>query len=154
MVRSIKLSTDQMRLISLFQNVTKATARDCLDDEKQDRIIFVVNEGMMGLAIGKGGSNIKSLQNILKRNVELIEHFDDPVKFLKNILNPKLVNEVKLDTKPDGSSQAIIIVDHGKKGLVVGRAGCNAEKARLFAKKYFNISSVLINSPTVTQLEM
>ena len=65
MVRSIKLSTDQMRLISLFQNVTKATARDCLDDEKQDRIIFVVNEGMMGLAIGKGGSNIKSLQNIL-----------------------------------------------------------------------------------------
>jgi len=154
MTQSIKLTMDQMRLISLFQNVTKATARDCLDDEKQDRIIFVVSEGKMGLAIGKGGSNIKSLQNILKRNVELIEYFSDPIKFLKNILNPKFVNEVKLDTKPDGSSQATIIVDHGKKGLVVGRAGCNAEKARLFAKKYFNISSVLINSPAVTQLEM
>ena len=73
---------------------------------------------------------------------------------IRDSLNPKFVNEIKLDTKPDGSSQAIIIVDHGKKGLVVGRAGCNAEKARLFAKKYFNISSVLINSPTVTQLEM
>ena len=154
MVRSIKLSTDQMRLISLFQNVTKATARDCLDDEKQDRIIFVVNEGKMGLAIGKGGSTIKSLQNILKRDVELVEYFDDPIKFLKNILNPKFVNEVKLDTKPDGSSQATIIVDHGKKGLVVGRDGRNAEKARLFAKRYFNISSVLINSPQVAQLEM
>ena len=143
-----------MRLISLFQNVTKATARDCLDDEKQDRIIFVVNEGKMGLAIGKGGSNIKSLQNILKRNIELVEYFDDPIKFLKNILNPKFVNEVKLDTKPDGSSQAIVIVDHGKKGLVVGREGRNAEKARLFAKRYFDISSVLINSPQVAQLEM
>ena len=154
MPQSIKLSTDQMRLISLFQNVTKATARDCLDDEKQDRIIFVVNQGKMGLAIGKGGSNIKSLQNILKRNVELVEYFDDPIKFLKNILNPKFVNEVKLDTKPDGSSQAIIIVDHGKKGLVVGRDGRNAEKARLFAKRYFNISSVLINSHAMTQLEM
>ena len=154
MVRSIKLSTDQIRLISLFQNVTKATARDCLDDEKQDRIIFVVNQGKMGLAIGKGGSNIKSLQNILKRNVELVEYFDDPIKFLKNILNSKFVNEVKLDTKPDGSSQAIIIVDHGKKGLVVGRDGRNAEKARLFAKRYFDISSVLINSPQVAQLEM
>ena len=76
MLRSIKLSTDQIRLISLFQNVTKATARDCLDDEKQDRIIFVVNQGKMGLAIGRGGSNIKSLQNILKRNVELVEYFD------------------------------------------------------------------------------
>ena len=154
MTQSIKLSTDQMRLISLFQNVTKATARDCLDDEKQNRIIFVVNEGQMGLAIGKGGSNIKSLQNILKRNVELVEHFDDPVKFLKNILNPKLVNEVKVDTKPDGSLQAIVIVDHGKKGLVVGREGRNAEKARLFAKRYFDISTVMINSQEVTQLEM
>ena len=154
MTQSIKLSTDQMRLISLFQNVTKTTARDCLDDEKRDRLIFVVNEGKMGLAIGKGGSNIKSLQNILKRNVELVEHFDDPIKFLKNILNPKLVNEIKLDTKSDGSSQATVIVDHGKKGLVVGREGRNAEKARLFAKRYFNISSVLINSPEITQLEM
>ena len=154
MTQSIKLSTDQMRLISLFQNVTKATARDCLDDEKQNRIIFVVNEGKMGLAIGKGGSNIKSLQNILKRHVELVEHFDDPIKFLKNILNPKFVNEVKLDTKADGSSYAIVIVDHGKKGLVVGREGRNAEKARLFAKRYFNISNVLINSPEMTQLEI
>ena len=81
MRQSIKLTTDQMRLISLFQNVTKTTARDCLDDEKQNKIIFVVNEGKMGLAIGKGGSNIKSLQNVLKRNVELIEYFDDPIKF-------------------------------------------------------------------------
>ena len=143
-----------MRLISLFQNITKATARDCLDDEEQDKIIFVVSEGKMGLAIGKGGSNIKSLQNILKRNVELIEYFDDPIKFLKNIFNPKYVNEVKLDKKPDGSSVATIIVDHGKKGLVVGREGRNAQKARLFAKRYFDISNVLINSPQVAQLEM
>ena len=143
-----------MRLMSLFQNVTKVTAHDCLDDEKQNKIIFVVNEGKMGLAIGKGGSNIKSLQNILKRNVELVEHFDDPIKFLKNILNSKLVNEVKLDTKQDGSSQATVIVDQGNKGLVVGREGRNAERARLFAKRYFDISNVQISSPTVTQLEM
>lgn len=154
MTQAIKLTTDQIRLISLFQNVTKTTARDCLDDEKHDKIIFVVNEGKMGLAIGKGGSNIKSLQNILKRNVELVEYFSDPIKFLKNVLNPKLIIEVKLDTKQDGSSQATVIVDQGKKGLVVGREGRNAERARLFAKRYFNISNVQINSPTVTQLEM
>ena len=154
MTQAIKLTTDQIRLISLFQNVTKTTARDCLDDEKQNKIIFVVNEGKMGLAIGKGGTNIKSLQNIIKRNVELIEYFNDPIKFLKNVLNPKLINDVKLDTKQDGSSQATVIVDQGKKGFVVGREGRNAERARLFAKRYFDISSVQINSPTVTQLEM
>ena len=150
MPQSIKLSTDQMRLMSLFQNVTGATARDCVEDEKQNRVIFVVDEGKMGLAIGKGGSHIKNLQNIVKRNVEIVEYSDDPIKFLKNILNPKLVSEVKMNKRDDGTLQAIVTVDPKKKGIVVGREGRNAEKARLLAKRYFEISSVLINSPVPT----
>jgi N utilization substance protein A len=136
--------------MSLFQNVTGATARDCVEDEKQDRIIFVVNSGKMGLAIGKGGSHIKTLQNIVKRNVELVEYSDDPAVFLKNMLNNKLVSEVKLNKRADGTLQAIVLVDPNKKGIVVGREGRNAEKARLLAKRYFEITSVLINSPEKT----
>ena len=77
MTQAIKITTEQMRMISLFQNVTGATARDCIEDEKQDRIIFVVNSGKMGLAIGKGGVHIKSLQNILK--LSLI-HISEPTR--------------------------------------------------------------------------
>ncbi len=154
MVQSIKLSTDQMRLMSLFQNVTGATARDCVEDEKQDRVIFVVNTGKMGLAIGKGGMHIKSLQNIVKKNVELVEFDDDPAKFLSNLLNSKLISEVKINERADGTKQAIVMVDPRKKGIVVGRDGRNAEKARLLAKRYFDISSVLINSPERATLEM
>jgi len=154
MTQSIKLTTEQMRMMSLFQNVTGATARDCIEDEKQDRVIFVVNSGKMGLAIGKGGTHIKSLQNIVKRNVELVEFDDDPSKFLSNLLNSKLVSEVKINKRADGSKQAIIMVDPRKKGIVVGREGRNAEKARLLAKRYFDITSVLINSPERATLEM
>ena len=154
MTQSIKLSTDQIRLMSLFQKITKVTAHDCIDDEKQDRLIFVVNTGKMGLAIGKGGSNIKSLNNMLKRNVELVEYFDDPTKFLKNVFNPKFINEVKINTKPDGSLQAMVMVDPVKKGIVVGREGRNAERARLLAKRYFDISSVLIVSHEIREMEM
>ena len=154
MTQSIKLTMDQMRKISLFQKITKVTPRDCLDDEKQDRLIFVVNEGKMGLAIGKNGSNIKSLQNLLKRNIELVEYYNDPIKFLKNLLNTKLINEVKISRRTDGSSQAIVLVNPNNKGLVVGRAGRNAEKARLLAKRYFDIPSVVINNQEATQLEM
>lgn len=150
MTQEIKLTTDQMRLMSLFQNVTGATARDCVEDEKQNRIIFVVNSGKMGLAIGKGGSHIKNLQNMVKKNVELVEFDEDPEKFLKNILNAKLVSEVKINKRQDGSLQAIVLVDPRKKGIVVGREGRNAEKARLLARRYFDISSVLINSPENT----
>ncbi|MCV0430635.1 NusA-like transcription termination signal-binding factor [Nitrosopumilus sp.] len=154
MTQSIKLTTDQMRMMSLFQNVTGATARDCVEDEKQDRVIFVVNTGKMGLAIGKGGIHIKSLQNIVKRNVELVEFDDDPAKFLSNLLNSKLISEVKINKRNDGSKQAIVMVDPRKKGIVVGREGRNAEKARLLAKRYFDISSVLINSPERATMEM
>lgn len=151
MTQSIKLTTDQMRLMSLFQSITKVTARDCLDDQKYDRIIFVVNEGKMGLAIGKSGSNIKSLQNVLKRNVELVEFFNEPNKFLKHIFNSKLINEIKITKRADGSSQAIVLVDASKKGLVVGREGRNAERARLLTKRYFDISNVLINNSEMAQ---
>ena len=154
MTQSIKLSTDQMRMMSLFQNVTGATARDCVEDEKQDRVIFVVNTGKMGLAIGKGGIHIKSLQNIVKRNVELVEFDEDPAKFLANLLNSKLISEVKINKRSDGTKQAIVMVDPRKKGIVVGREGRNAEKARLLAKRYFDISSVLINSPERATMEM
>ena len=154
MTQSIKLTTDQMRMMSLFQNVTGATARDCVEDEKQDRVIFVVNTGKMGLAIGKGGIHIKSLQNIVKKSVELVEFDEDPARFLTNLLNSKLVSEVKINTRTDGSKQAIIMVDPRKKGIVVGREGRNAEKARLLAKRYFDITSVLINSPEKATLEM
>ena len=150
MPQTIKLTTDQMRLISLFQNVTGASARDCVEDEKQNRVIFVVSEGKMGLAIGKGGSHIRNLQNIVKKSVELVEYSDDPVVFLKNMLNPKLITDVKLNKRLDGTTQAIVIVDPKKKGIVVGREGRNAEKARLLAKRYFEITSVLINSPERT----
>ena len=50
--------------------------------------------------------------------------------------------------------QATIIVDHVKKGIVVGRDGRNAQKARLLAKRYFDISNVQITSQEITQLEM
>jgi N utilization substance protein A len=37
-----------------------------------------------------------------------------------------------------------VIVDPKRKGAVLGREGKNAEKVRLIAKKYFNISNVQI----------
>ena len=154
MTLSIKLTTDQMRMMSLFQNVTGATAKDYVEDTKQDRIIFVVSTGKMGLAIGKGGSHIKSLQNIVKKNVELVEFDEDPAKFLTNLLNAKLISEVKINKRQDGSMQAIVLVDPRKKGIVVGRDGRNAEKARMLAKRYFNITSVLINSAEKAESEL
>ena len=116
-------------------------------------MIFVVNEGKMGLAIGKGGANIKNLQNIIKKPVELVEYAPEPEAFLKNMLNPKFVQDVKFSERLDGTTQAEVTVDAAKKGVVVGREGRHAQKARLLAKRYFNITKVLINSPEPLAME-
>ena len=143
----IKLTSDELRLMSLFQSITSATARDCIVDDRMDRVIFVVNKGQMGLAIGKGGSTIKQLQNVVAKKVELVEFSEDAVEFIRNMLNANMVSEVKISDRPDGTKQAVVVVDARKKGAVVGREGRNAEKARLLAKRYFQITNVLIVSP-------
>lgn len=146
MTEKIKLTSDELRLMSLFQNITGAVARDCIVDEKMDRVIFIVNKGQMGLAIGKGGSTIKQLQNVVSRKVELVEYSDDPIEFLRNVLNSEMINEIKISDRLDGSKQAVVVVDSRKKGVVVGKEGRNAEKARLLAKRYFQITNVMIVS--------
>src|SRR5438270_1130074 len=143
----IKLTSDELRLMSLFQSITSATARDCIVDDKMDRVIFVVNKGQMGLAIGKGGATIKQLQSVVGRKVELVEFSDDASEFIRNMLNADMVNEIRLSDRIDGTKQAVVVVDAKKKGAVVGREGRNAEKARLLAKRYFQITSLLIVSP-------
>src|ERR1051325_3845282 len=146
MTEKIKLTSDELRLMSLFQNITGAVARDCIVDDRMDRVIFVVNKGQMGLAIGKGGSTIKQLQNVVSKKVEMVEYSDDPSAFLSNVLNSEMINEIKINDKFDGTRQAVVVVDQRKKGVVVGKEGRNAEKARLLAKRYFQISTVMIVS--------
>jgi N utilization substance protein A len=150
MTEKIKLTPDELRLISLFQSITSASARDCIVDDKMERVIFIVNKGHMGLAIGKGGATIKQLQNVVAKKVELVEYSDDASEFIRNILNSEMVKEVKINERSDGSKQAVVFVDPKRKGVVVGREGRNAEKARLLAKRYFQISNVLIVSPETT----
>ena len=147
MTEKIKLTPDELRLISLFQSITSASARDCIVDDKMERVIFIVNKGHMGLAIGKGGATIKQLQNVVEKKVELVEYSENASEFIRNILNSEMVNDIKINERSDGSKQAVVFVDPKRKGVVVGREGRNAEKARLLAKRYFQISNVLIVSP-------
>jgi N utilization substance protein A len=57
-----------------------------------------------------------------------------------------MINEIKINNRLDGTKQAVVVVDSNKKGVVVGKEGRNAEKARLLAKRYFQISTVMIVS--------
>ena len=106
-----------------------------------------MNKGEMGFAIGKDGSNIKNVQRVMGKEIELVEWADDAKQFIMNALNPKMVNEVRIIDRPDGTKSATVVVDQRKKGAILGKAGRNAEKARMLAKRYFNVESIQIVTP-------
>ncbi len=141
---NIKLSSDQLGLISIFQNMSGATVRDCIVDEKGGRLIFVISKGQMGLAIGKKGATIENIERVVKKPVEVVEWSDDPAEMISNALDPRFVSEVRITDRLDGTKGASVVVDPRKKGAVLGRGGRNAEKARLIAKKYFDIGNLQI----------
>ncbi|MDG6985283.1 MAG: NusA-like transcription termination signal-binding factor [Nitrososphaerota archaeon] len=146
MMPEIKLSSDELSLMSMFQGMTGATARDCVIDEKRDRVIFVVAQGQMGLAIGKDGASVKKLERAVRRPVEVVEWADDVEGLVKNSLGAKFVQEVRVGERLDGTKGVVVIVDSRKKGAVLGLGGKNAEKVRLLAKRYFDVSNVQITS--------
>src|SRR5207245_1576372 len=123
----------ELGLMSLFQNISGATARDCVLDQKVERIIFVVNKGEMGLAIGKSGATIRNVQKAIGKPVELVEWADNARQFIMNALNAQYINDVRVSEKPDGSKTATVVVDQKKKGAILGKGGRNAEKARFLA---------------------
>ncbi len=133
--------------MSLFQNISGATARDCIIDSKMERVIFVVNKGEMGLAIGKAGETIKKVQTKIGKPVELVEWAEDAKQLILNSLNPQYVSEIRVTERPDGTRTATVVVDQKKKGAILGKAGRNAEKARLLAKRYYSVETIHIVTP-------
>jgi len=146
----IRLTADELRLMSLFQSITTVTARDCIIDDKMDRVIFIVNKGDMGIAIGKNGSTIRMLQNIIGKRIELVEYAEDLAEFVKNIFGRDMVMDVKISNHNPHGKVVTVIVEPKKKAIVVGREGRNVEKARILTRRYFDVANVIIRGQAIT----
>ena len=144
MATGIKLTSVEMRYIALFQSITGATVKDCIVDDELNRIIFVVKEGSIGMAIGKKGKNIHQLEKMTGKKHEVIEHSENPAQFIKNALKPAKVDEVRITERMDGKTIAVISVNPKDKGVAIGKNGRNAERIRFLAKRYFQIQNVSI----------
>jgi N utilization substance protein A len=139
----VKLSTDGIRYIALFESLTGARARDCFEDTENNRLVFVVKSGDMGLAIGKGGDRINRVKKAVGRHVEVIEHSEDPVEFVKNAFHPVSIKNVNITVKDD-KRIAYVEVLTKEKGLAIGRDGKNIEKVKKLSSRHHNIDDVII----------
>jgi len=132
-----------MRYIALFENITGATASDCVIDSEADRIIFIAKPGEMGLAIGKGGKNINMLRKMTGRPIEVVEFSDTVEGLVKNCLSPAKVREIRITERPDRKI-VVVEVDPKDKALAIGKNGRTIDKTRMLAKRYYQIDHVQI----------
>ena len=126
----ITISEDDMRLIAQFENLTGAGARDCVVDEKFSRILFVINPGEMGLAIGKKGASVKKASDAFGKKVEVVEYNPDKVQFLRNCFLPVQIQTVTFEQNEEGDEVAYIEVQPEDRGLAIGKEGKNIIKAK------------------------
>jgi len=144
MSSGIKFTSREMRYIALFESITGATVKDCIVNDDSGRIIFIVKEGNIGMAIGRRGKNIHLLEKMTGTKHEVIEHSENPAQFIKNALKPARVNEIRITERPDGKTIAVVSVNPKDKGVAIGKNGRNAERIRFLAKRYFQIQNVSI----------
>jgi len=141
---SIKFNANEIRYIALFESMTGAMVKDCIIDEDNAKVTFVVKNGDMGLAIGKGGSTVTKVKRAVDKGVEIIEFDEDPTQFIKNILSPAELKSIKVIQKESKEKIAIVTADSSNKRIAIGKNGINIERAKLLAKRQHNINNIIL----------
>ncbi len=138
MVMRIKLDMDTIRYINLFESITGVMVKDCIVNEEKNKVTFVVNEGQIGIAIGKNGMNVKKVQQALNKQVELLEFSKDPAKFISNIFRPVKVKEVEI--KDDNGKKVVYIsLENDRIGMIRSKM----KVVKNLIPKYFDIQEII-----------
>lgn len=140
----IKLTADEFRYIALLHELTGVFVRDCIVDEENNRLIFLVDPSSLGKAIGFKGGNIQKIRKILNKDVEIVGYSDKLEEQVRYALAPAKVKDVRLIERPGGKKVVYVTVDPNDKGIAIGKNGRNVEKATLILRRYFGVDSVII----------
>lgn len=135
-----KLTSEEMGYMTIFEDITKATVKDCI--KNKDEIIFVVKKGDIGLAIGKKGVSVNKVKKVLGKRIEIIEHSDDPVEFVKKLFHSFRVEDIQMSE--NGTKVVKMYVDERDKNMAIGMRGKNLQKMKMLAKRYHDIEDIII----------
>lgn len=140
----VKITPEEFRYMTLLNELTGAVVRDCIIEEDNNRVIFLVNPEDVGKAIGPKGFFVQRLRKILNKNIEIVGYSNNLEEQVRYALSPARIKEIKLSTRPDGSKVLYVAVDPADKGIAIGKNGKNVQRAKLILKRHFNIDSVII----------
>lgn len=127
-----KITGETLKIMSLFESVTRTRLKDCFVDN-QEILTFVVVPGDIGKAIGKAAVNVKKLETMLNRKIKIVEFNSDMIGFIKNLVYPIRPRNIE-------ETQGIVTIqsqDQKSRGLLIGRNASNLRNYEAIAQKYY-----------------
>ncbi len=137
----IKLSTEAIRYIALFESMTGASIMDCLVDG--GRLVYVVKNGDMCAAIGRRGDHINRFKKAVDRHIDMVEYSEDPMAFVKNAFGTISVKSVNIRSS-NGNKTALVEVPSSEKSLAIGKNGRNIDMIKRIVNRHHNIDDVIL----------
>jgi N utilization substance protein A len=137
----VRLTTEEIMKIGFFEKIANVPILDCvLNDE---RVAFIVKEGDVGAAIGKGGENVKTAEEKFGKKVDIIEYSDDWRKFIRNIFAPIQLEDVWVK-RVGKDVVAFIKINPRVRKAVFGEKGKNLERALKILKRHTKITKIKV----------
>jgi len=134
-----RFDTEIIRLMTLFENVTGAPVKDCITDN--NTVYFVIEEGKVGIAIGKNGNSVKHAEKIIGKTIKIFEFSNELFRFVKHLI-PQAV-EVKVVNEND-KTIVEIKVEKKDRALVIGRDGKNLNLFKQLLQRTHGINDLVI----------
>ncbi|MBR9690731.1 NusA-like transcription termination signal-binding factor [Candidatus Woesearchaeota archaeon] len=127
-----KISGDTLKIMSLFEKITRTGLKDCFED-KNKLLTFIVLPGRIRNAVGPKGANVKKMEGMINRKIKIVEFNSELVGFVKNLIYP-------LGARNIFQEENIVTIesqDHKTRGLLIGRNASNLRNFEAIVKKYY-----------------
>lgn len=135
----IKYDAKLLKLMPLFESITRAKLKDCFIDDL-GLLIFVVNEKDMPNAIGKGGKNVRKLIAIFKRKIKIVEFSPTLEEFIANLIYPIKPKNIEFT---DGIA-TIAGEDVQSRAMLIGRDSRKIKNYKAIIQRYFDIKELKV----------
>jgi transcription termination/antitermination protein NusA len=139
----VVLNEETITLIAQFERLTGAGSRDVIEDDEENRLIFIINPGDMGYAIGKRGVNIKKASEAFGKKIEAVEYSEDPSQFIRNCFHPAIITEIQFSDY-HGEQTAHVVIRDEDRGRAIGKAGKNLTRNKMLALREHDIQNIII----------
>ncbi|HEC81196.1 MAG TPA: NusA-like transcription termination signal-binding factor [Thermoplasmatales archaeon] len=137
----ITLSNEEMQRIRVVNSITKVDVIDCV--ETDDKIVFVIRKGFLGMAIGKDAKNLEKLRTLFKKGVRFVEFDQDEKQFIINLFKPFQITNMTIERVGERVT-AKVEVPQRDKSKIIGKNGKNVQLIRLLAKRHSSVEDIQI----------